>query len=119
MEYDVYRNKKGDPEKFKEIDAIFKRVLGEDKWLCNETQRNLENGVYVNGQLHPSYESGPLYFQKLVKKALVEHDREERRAKKKIWPASQNINGFDKTNKEVSFCDGLDCSPQTPEVLAW
>lgn len=116
MEYEVYRKVNGDPAEFDKIDQLFKRVLGEDKWLCNETQKNLGAGVYVNGPLHPDYEAGPLYFQSLVKKAVLEHRKEEEKHKSLIWPASPAVESA--ADEDEAFCAGLSCGPES-EKLAW
>jgi hypothetical protein len=56
MEYDVFRHNNTDDENFKRINEFFKQVLQEDKDLCNGTQKNLEGGIFINGQLHPEKE---------------------------------------------------------------
>ncbi|GAB1205015.1 hypothetical protein APSETT445_003681 [Aspergillus pseudonomiae] len=43
-------------EDFTYIDEFFKQVLREDKDLCNAAQKNLNAGVFVNGELHPRAE---------------------------------------------------------------
>lgn len=118
MEYEVYRHKDASDKDFEEIDGFFKRVLGEDKWLCNHTQASLSAGVYVSGRLHSEYESGPLYFQELVKAAVLEHSKEEKKLGKEVWPAAQTVTG-DKVTKELEFCSGLACDPKKQEVLSW
>ncbi|RFN53490.1 cytochrome p450 oxidoreductase [Fusarium flagelliforme] len=67
MEYEVYRHKDASDEDFKTIDEMFKRILAEDKWLCNNAQKNLNAGVFVNGEMHPKLEQGPLYFQHRIR----------------------------------------------------
>ena len=56
MQYEVFRHKDASNEVFEELDGFFKQVEGEDKNLCNGAQRNLNAGVYVNGNLQPSDE---------------------------------------------------------------
>lgn len=119
MEYEVYRHKDASDQDFSNINQIFKRVLAEDKWLCNLTQKNLNSGVYVNGQMHSRYESGPLYLQKLIKEAVMSHRAEEVKQKKEIWPASQNIGDLGSSEQEIAFCSGLNCGGRSREVLAW
>ena len=68
MQYEVYRHINASDKDFHKIDSIFKQVLKEDKDLCNAAQRNLNTGVYVNGELHPEHEKGPLFFQQSVTK---------------------------------------------------
>ncbi|EXJ92972.1 hypothetical protein A1O3_01528 [Capronia epimyces CBS 606.96] len=124
MEYEVYRHQDASDEDFNNIDQIYKRVLTEDKWLCNNTQRNLEAGVFVNGQMHPDYEFGPLYFQSLVKEWVLQHHAEEQKQKKQIWPAAQQLATDTDTNTrttqdEIAFCAGLECGPDAEPRLAW
>ena len=119
MEYEVYRHKDASDKDFNNIDQIFKRVLAEDKWLCNKTQENLNGQVYVNGQLHNRYEAGPLYFQSLVKKSVMDHRRKEQKRGAEIWPSAQNSAGFIQTTEEMAFCESLTCDPENSKALAW
>lgn len=108
MEYEVYRHIDATDEEFKYIDEFFKQVLDEDKHLCNAAQKNLNAGVFVNGQLHPDLESAPIFFQSVVKKLLVDHREEETRRGKDIWPARRYIPSSS-TDEEDAFCAGLAC----------
>lgn len=56
MEYEVYKHKDATDEEFKEITEFFRKVLIEDKDLCNGAQKNLEAGIFLNGELHPRVE---------------------------------------------------------------
>ena len=56
MQYEVFRHNDAPDEVFKQLDGFFKQVENEDKNLCNGAQRNLNAGVYVNGNLQPSNE---------------------------------------------------------------
>jgi hypothetical protein len=56
MEYEVYRNNDATEEAFTYISDFFKVVLKEDKDLCNGAQKNLQAGVFLNGELHPHAE---------------------------------------------------------------
>lgn len=56
MEYEVYRHNDASDEKFTYIDEMFKQVLKEDKDLCNAAQKNLNAGIFNNGELHPRVE---------------------------------------------------------------
>lgn len=119
MEYEVYRHKDATDEDFENIDALFKRILTEDKWLCNETQRNLDSGIYVNGQMHAQFENGPLYLQSLVRKAIYSHREEERKRRMEVWPAAQNVTGLKDTEGDMMFCSGLSCDSKHQEELKW
>lgn len=116
MEYEVYRHKNASDEDFNNIDQIYKRILAEDKWLCNLTQKNLDSGVYVNGQLHSDYESGPLYLQGLVKEAVLKHRAEEVKQKKDIWPATPSLSGLQGSTEDDDFCSSLKCHDRASEL---
>ena len=62
MEYDVFRHKATTDENFTRINDFYKQVLKEDKELCNGAQKNLEAGIFINGQLHPEKEKVGGYF---------------------------------------------------------
>ncbi|KAF4979959.1 hypothetical protein FDECE_17965, partial [Fusarium decemcellulare] len=110
MEYEVYRHKNASDEDFTRIDQIFKRILAEDKWLCNNAQKNLNAGVFVNGEMHPRMEQGPLYFQNRVRQLLKSHHKLEEAAKKEIWPAQQALpKDASGTEQDMGFCSGLAC----------
>ncbi len=119
MRYEVFRNKNSSEEDFQLINQIYKRIMSEDKALCDAAQRNLNAGVFVNGEMHPKMEKGPLYFQKLVREAVTEHHKREQAAKTEIWPARQTLpNSALDTKKDIDFCSGLACST-SQEGLVW
>lgn len=118
MEYEVYRHREASDEEFERIDSFFKRVLAEDKWLCNEAQKNLNAGVFVNGQLHPELESAPLFFQNTVRHLLLDHRNQEQTEHREIWPARQHSAGS-ATAEDIGFCSGLACSPEGNSKLDW
>ncbi|KAJ4344846.1 uncharacterized protein N0V89_012590, partial [Didymosphaeria variabile] len=111
-------HKSANDEDFEHINQFFKRVLAEDKWLCNLTQSNLNAGIYVNGQLHSTHEQGPLYFQSLVKKAVKDHKQQEQKLGEEIWPARQKVN-TPEISKELQFCSGLACGKGNQSILNW
>jgi hypothetical protein len=118
MEYEVYRHKQASDEDFEHIDSFFKRVLDEDKHLCNAAQKNLNAGVFVNGQLHPKLENAPLFFQSTVRSLLTRHRDEERQEGGEIWPARQHSAG-QATAEDIDFCSGLACSSDGSGELDW
>jgi hypothetical protein len=119
MRYEVYRNKSSPHEDFEKVNQMYKRIMSEDKYLCDHAQKNINAGVFVNGELHPRMEKGPLYFQKLVREAVQEHHAREQVAKQEIWPARQSLpETAAVSRKDVDFCEGLACQT-TQEVLAW
>lgn len=120
MEYQVFRSKHATDEQFDLVNNIYKRVMSEDKYLCDLAQKNLNAGVFVNGELHPKFEKGPLFFQKVVRETVTEHWEKEQKAKQEIWPAKQIVEGGTKeqSRKDSDFCEGLSCS-NVPETFAW
>jgi len=119
VRYEVFRNKNSSEEDFQLINNIYKRIMSEDKALCDAAQRNLNAGVFVNGEMHPKMEKGPLYFQKLVREAVTEHHKREQAVKSEIWPARQNLpTSALVTKKDIDFCSGLACST-SQEGLVW
>ena len=119
VEYEVYRNTKSSDEDFKAIADTYARVMKEDKALCDKAQRNLNAGVFVNGELHPRWEKGPLFFQSSVRDVITEHFRKEKAAGQEIWPARQKVQGASGVSDEdMEICKGIGCGQQK-EILAW
>lgn len=111
MEYEVYRHRNATDEDFKAIDEMFKRILSEDKWLCNNAQKNLSAGVFINGEMHPRLEKGPLYFQARVRESLTRHAKAEKVAKREIEPAQQILpSGAAATEQDLGLCHDLGCN---------
>ncbi|CAI6092791.1 hypothetical protein V2G26_012244 [Clonostachys chloroleuca] len=118
MEYEVYRNNDATDEAFTSISDFFKVVLKEDKDLCNGAQKNLQAGIFLNGELHPHAEKGPLFFQSLTRDIVVSHREQEEAVGHDIWPATPKHNTNDTNDKDVAFCKGLDCAAGN-ENLVW
>ncbi|RMD41945.1 hypothetical protein DV735_g3172, partial [Chaetothyriales sp. CBS 134920] len=119
IRYEVFRNKNSSDEDFKFIDSLYKRIMSEDKDLCDAAQKNINIGVFVNGEMHPKMEKGPLFFQNLVREAVTAHHKREQAAKTEIWPARQTLPGSAATTqKDLELCSGLACSTNQ-EGLAW
>lgn len=120
MRYEVYRNKNSSEEEFQLINQMYKRIMSEDKALCDLAQKNLNAGIFVNGEMHPRMEKGPLYFQKLIRETVVDHHKREQVAKQQIWPARQNLPTTALVSQQdVEFCSGLACQPTLQEQLVW
>lgn len=114
MRYEVYRNKNSSDENFELINSMYKRIMSEDKYLCENAQKNLERGVFVNGELHPEMEKGPLYFQRVVRQMVQEHFKREENEGREIWPAQQTLPSNASTSKEdMDFCDKLSAQSKT------
>ncbi|KAI5262828.1 Rieske 2Fe-2S family protein [Aureobasidium subglaciale] len=109
IEYEVFRHTTAGDEEFKAINDFYVQVLNEDKELYEAAQENLSAGVFVNGELHPEKEKGPLYFQKNVREMVMEHrKREEEQGGKEIWPAVPRVVSSAKEDEEESFVSKLD-----------
>lgn len=120
MEYEVYRHRSATDEGFERIDSMFKRILGEDKWLCNHAQKNLDRGVFVSGELHARMEKEPLFFQQKVREMVRAHRREQEKLKREIWPARQVLPKGSTSNEEDElFCAGLACDDMENGKLDW
>lgn len=102
MRYEVYRHKDATDEAFNLISDMYKRIMSEDKYLCINSQKNLNAGVFVNGLLHPEMEMGPLHFQKTVRDVVREHREKEERVGHEIWPASDRIRTENTANTAFS-----------------
>lgn len=121
MHYEVFRNKNSSGEDFKLISEMYARVMKEDKVLCDQAQKNLNAGVFVNGEMHPRCEKGPLYFQGSVRDMVTEHYRQEKAGGAEIWPARQKLPDHAAISREdLEMCNSLDCaSEKQADELAW
>lgn len=124
VENEVYRHKSATDAEFAAINAFYKQVLDEDKMLCDGAQKNLKAGVFVNGELHPDKEKGPIYFQTTVKEAVMEHrNKELAQGGFEIWPATPHVAGemdTDKLHEEERFCSELEAAACKGDPrLAW
>lgn len=120
MKYEVYRNKSSSDEDFELIDSMYKRIMSEDKYLCSNAQRNINAGVFINGEMHPKMEEGPLYFQKSVRELVHAHYQKEREAGREIWPARQTLpRTAGVSEKDIDLCTTLECGGPKAEGLAW
>lgn len=119
MAYEVYRNRNSSDADFQLISEMYARVMGEDKVLCNNAQKNLDRNVFTNGELHPKYEKAPLFFQSTVREVITEHFEREKAEGGQIWPAKPKVSyNSEVTEKDEQICSGLACGGQS-EVLAW
>lgn len=119
LEYEVYRHVDASDHDFDNIDSFFKRVLGEDKYLCNATQKNLNAGVFVNGSFHPELESAPLFFQGLVRQLVTKHREDEQAKGQEIWPSRRQPVGSASTDKDAAFCSSLSCDSPSLVACEW
>ncbi|RYP83243.1 hypothetical protein DL769_001439 [Monosporascus sp. CRB-8-3] len=109
MRYEVYRNKNSSDEDFETISSMYKRIMSEDKYLCANAQKNLNAGVFVNGDLHPTMEKGPLFFQKGVRDIVQAHYKREKEVGHEIWPARQSLpKSATVSEHDIVFCANMD-----------
>lgn len=109
MRYEVYRQKDATDENFNLISDMYKRIMSEDKYLCVHSQKNLSAGVFINGQLHPEMEKGPLHFQKTVREVVMEHRKKEEAVGHEIWPAQQLLPPNATANQDnIALHTGMD-----------
>ncbi|KAB8274950.1 hypothetical protein BDV30DRAFT_225561 [Aspergillus minisclerotigenes] len=123
IENEVYRHRDATDKEFDDINAFYRQVLDEDKELCVGAQGNLGAGVFVNGELHPDKEKGPIHFQENVKEMLMEHrKKEEQQGGREIWPAIPKLSEHmtEKLAGEERFCSQLEAATclNRPE-LTW
>lgn len=121
MRYEVYRNKNSSDADFEVISAMYKRIMSEDKELCTRAQKNLSAGVFVNGEMHPRMEKGPLFFQHKCRELVTSHHKRESDAEREIWPARQQLPlTASVSEKDIDFCSAVNCSSKlNREALAF
>ena len=96
--------------------------MREDKVLCDAAQKNLDRGVFVNGQMHPKYEKAPLFFQNTVRQVVKEHWEREKREGKEVWPAKTVMRDNTRVSDEdEEVCRGVEmcAGGGEKEILAW
>lgn len=119
MKYEVFRHKDAKDDDFTLINDMYKRIMSEDKYLCINAQKNLSAGVFVNGEMHPTMEKGPLFFQRKIREAVQEHHDKETRADSEIWPARQTLPcGASTSDKDINFCAKVDCHSKMATKVA-
>lgn len=109
MRYETYRHKDATDEQFHLISDMYKRIMSEDKYLCIQSQKNLNAGVFVNGQLHPEMEKGPLHFQKTVREVVTAHHKKEEAVGHEIWPADERLpKNVTAGQEDIAFRTGME-----------
>lgn len=109
LQYDIY-TKKGLPEaEKKEFVDFLQLVELEDFNLCELTQKNLNQGIYGSGFLHPTKEKGVLYYQGLVRDMVKEHFALEEKKGKIVNPAYLGGALNDSVKELDELCNKLDC----------
>lgn len=119
MHYQIFRNKNSPQELFTLIHDLYKQVMYEDKQLAANVQKNMNRGVFVNGQMHPRVESAPLHHMAKTREAVKAHAAKEKAAGRQLWPAVQAPNSDLASKEDEDFCASLACGAAAETVLAW
>lgn len=110
LQYDVYTKKGLDKAEGKEFVDFLQLVELEDFNLCVLTQRNLNQGIYNSGFLHPLKEKGVLYYQGVVRDMVKEHFALEEKNGGIINPASITGKVANASVQELDeLCNKLEC----------
>ncbi|RCK58817.1 putative dioxygenase subunit alpha YeaW [Candida viswanathii] len=109
LQYDIYTKKGLDDAGKKEFVDFLQQVELEDYDLCVLTQKNLNQGIYKTGVLHPGHENGVLYYQGLVKDMVKEHYDLEVANGGPIDPAAIKSSGQDEDDELEGICKSLEC----------
>lgn len=119
LQYDIYTKKGLSERKKKEFVDFLQLVEMEDFNLCQLTQKNLNQGVYSAGYLHPQKERGVLHYQGLVRDMAKEHFAREVSAGKQINPASVGVLTNASVQELDDICNQLECGSGSEEKLQW
>lgn len=114
LQYDIYTKKGSTEEQKKEFVDFLQQVEIEDFNLCEATQKNLNNGVYTTGYLHPTKEQGVLHYQKLVAEMVKKHFAMEKEAGQIINPAALTSKQSDEAEELEQICTGIECMGSNP-----
>lgn len=120
MRYEVYHRKGIDPEAVKAQIDFYYQVEGEDKWLANGAQSNLNSSTFVAGPLHPELEEGVVYCEKIIREILNKHAEREKKEGRPVWPATRGVQGL-QVEQDEAFCRGVceTSNGSAEEQLAW
>jgi phenylpropionate dioxygenase-like ring-hydroxylating dioxygenase large terminal subunit len=123
QEYDVYRltTPHATPEAHARMTAFYRKVVDEDFTLCEAVQKNIERGIFQNGQLHPFHEEGVMAFQNMVLDVLKEQVQLEKEAGRELWAAKPGFDGkAGGKGGGLSKCEELlGCEKGQLEDIAW
>lgn len=121
LQYDIY-TKKGLPKsEAKEFIDFLQLVELEDFNLCVLTQKNLSQGIYNSGYLHPTKEKGVLYYQGVVRDMVKLHFALEEKRNGIVNPASFAGGAVNSSVQELNdLCDKLECgSSEGKSDMEW
>lgn len=110
LQYDVYTKKGLPASEAKEFIDFLQLVELEDFNLCVLTQRNLNQGIYNSGFLHPLKEKGVLYYQGVVRDMVKEHFALEEKKGGIVNPAAIGGGSTNASVQELNeLCNKLEC----------
>ncbi|KAG7844548.1 hypothetical protein KL941_003924 [Ogataea angusta] len=118
LQYDIYTKKGLAEDKKKEFVDFLQQVEIEDFNLCVQTQKNLNQGIYSTGYLHPLKERGVLHYQGLVKDMVKKHFELEQKEGREINPA--RIGGKQNSSEAQELeelCSKIECQGSNPGSL--
>ncbi|SGZ57687.1 CIC11C00000001586 [Sungouiella intermedia] len=119
LQYDIY-TKKGLPDaEKKEFVDFLQLVELEDFNLCQLTQKNLNQGIYGSGFLHPTKERGVLYYQGLVRDMVKDHFALEEKKGGIVNPAYLGGALNDEVKELDELCNKLDCGSGEKSGIDW
>lgn len=122
LQYDVYTKKGLPPAEAKEFIDFLQLVELEDFNLCVLTQKNLNQGIYDSGYLHPLKEKGVLYYQSLVRDMVKEHFALEEKRGGVVDPAKIGGGSANADVQELNdLCNKLECASgeNTKSAMDW
>ncbi|KAH3671061.1 hypothetical protein OGAPHI_000772 [Ogataea philodendri] len=118
LQYDIYTKKGLADDKKKEFVDFLQQVELEDFNLCVQTQKNLNQGIYSTGYLHPLKERGVLHYQGIVKNMVKAHFDLEQAAGHEINPARIGGKPNSPEAQELEeLCSKIECKGSNPESL--
>lgn len=114
LQYDIYAKKGATEEQKKEFVDFLQQVELEDYNLCEATQKNLNNGIYNTGFLHPLKERGVLYYQGIVRDMVKKHYALEQENGSIINPAALTAKQNADAEELEKICAGIECMGSNP-----
>lgn len=114
LQYDIYAKKGATEEQKKEFVDFLQQVELEDYNLCEATQKNLNNGIYNTGYLHPLKERGVLYYQGIVRDMVKKHYALEQENGSIINPAALTAKQNADAEELEKICAGIECMGSNP-----
>ncbi|KAK4938765.1 hypothetical protein LTR10_020868 [Elasticomyces elasticus] len=108
QEYDVYRlnTPQATTEAHERMTSFYRKVVDEDFELCAKVQKNLAQGIFETGVLHPFHEEGVHAFQSMLLEALREQVQAEETAGTELWAAKPKRQNLGKNNVPEKALDG-------------